>query len=276
MQFPPIVPQNEIEDFNRRWQSARLSALRSGCPEASIPEAADPDSEKRLLEAVCAVDGAATRSSSTGAQNAVLRGVFDNSRKLALGFAKRLGLTFETGDFRGLLEVSGIPCAKGDWSERAGACVLTRNECGFCRSVGSYACDYWREAMDGLVMGLGEKERFVRHASARHGDANCLDVFYTEAAAPGADSPAWGPVPEHMAMELFEIAAYFHRTTGIALVLKGFREGTLFFEFGMSTDPLCGNGGLLAHKFDGMIKEKFPGLAVKDVTPQAVLGTTGG
>ena len=283
-QFAGDVPLAEIQDFNRRWLSARLSALRNAKtgralildePVLDRLGSAEPEStpvlEAQYLDEVCAAAG----PEKTQVKDDLLRAVFDNSRKLSLGFAKRFGLTFEINDLRSLLELSGIPCARGSWTERENACVLTRNDCGFCRASGSYACDYWREAMDGLVMGLGEHERFVRHASVRHGDAECLDVFFNDTEKNRGDSPAWGPVPEHMAVELFETSAYFQRTTGIPLELKGFREGTLFFEFGASTDPLCGNGGLLSRRFDAMIKEKFPGLAVKDVTPQAVLGTTG-
>jgi hypothetical protein len=129
--------------------------------------------------------------------------------------------------------------------------------------------------MDGLVMGLGDKERYVRHASVRHGDGECIDVFFTESASGGKDANAWGPIPEHMALELFEAAEFFRHENGVPMELKGYREGVLYYALGASTDPLCGTAGMLIAKFIARVRERFPGLAFVDATPQAVLGTGG-
>lgn len=265
---------SDSEDFNRRWLKARLSAFPadpSGNSGITPGEASAP-LEAELLERF---PGFAAGADAAGAEakDALLRKVFDNSRKLALGLSKRFGVTFEPADFQSLLAVSGIPCARGTWSARPNARVLTRDGCSYCGAAGSGVCDYWREAMDGLVMGLGDKERFARHGSVRHGDGECIDVFFTEAEGGGKDPNAWGPLPEHMALELFEAAAWFEHEYGVPMELKGYREGVLYYALGASTDPLCGTAGLSINRFIGRVREIFPGLGFADATPQAVLGT---
>lgn len=275
MECDPVDARFDSLEFNRRWSDARQSALRIEEPgdDSAEPEDPAPLGESDLLARFVARAASAAPADAEAGRDSLLRRVFDNSRKLALSLSKRLGVTFEPADFQSLLSGSPIPCFQGTWSSRNNARILGRNGCGFCTEAGAFACDYWREALEGLVMGLGDKERLARHASMRHGDAECIDVFFTDAREGQAESLAWGPLPEHMALDLFEMAAYFQHQKGIPIELKGFREGVLYFAFGASTDPLCGTGGLLALKFHDLIREKFPGLSLKDVTPQAVLGT---
>lgn len=274
------IPQYDPDEFNRRWLKARVSAFRSVDTEnrLGLDPAAAPtlDLESGLLARFHSAFATEAAAESEKPQEALLRGVFENSRKLALSLAKRLGVTFEVQDFNGLLESSGIPCFQGRWSQRPLARILERKGCDFCVEAGSKVCDYWREAMDGLVMGLGEKERLARHACVRHGDQACIDVFYTEATGGEGEDLAWGPVPEHMAVDLFEATAYFQLKHKVTIDLKGFREGVLYFGFNSSTDALCGTSNLLTQRFRDMVREKYPGLSLKDVTPQAVLGEQAG
>lgn len=274
------IPQYDIDEFNRRWLKARVSAFRSlgSLSRPSMEPDPDPTTalEAELVGRFLSLDGSVQAPEADKSKDALLRAVFENSRKLALSLAKRLGVTFEVQDFRNLLESSGIPCVQGRWSERSNARILGRKGCDFCIASGANACDYWREALDGLVMGLGEKERLARHACVRHGDEECLDVFYTESAGGTGETLAWGPVPGHMALELFECTEYFRLKNGVTVDLKGFREGVLFFEFKTATDAQCGSSNLLTLKFREMVQEKYPGLILKDVTPQAVLGEQAG
>lgn len=273
-------PQYDPGEFHQRWSRARVSAFRSVDPENKLgmDPAAFPslELESGLLARFSSALGSEDAAEMEKQQDALLRGVFENSRKLALSLAKRLGVTFEVQDFHGLLESSGIPCFQGRWSRRPMARILERKGCTFCVAAGPKACDYWREALDGLVMGLGEKERLARHACVRHGDLACIDVLYTESTAGDGADMAWGPLPEHMALDLFETTAYFQLQHRVSIDLKGFREGVLYFGFNSSTDALCGTSNLLTRRFEDMVREKFPGLSLKDVTPQAVLGEQAG
>ncbi len=270
----------DVDEFNQRWLKARISALSE--LDANVqdldPNNPEPTSsqESDLIDRLLSPDASREPVEVEETKDILLRRVFDNSRKLAMSLSKHLGMTFEVKDFQGLLTASGIPCAQGQWSSRANARIINRKGCDFCVTSGSIACDYWREALDGLVMGLGEKERFVRHASIRHGDEECVDVFYLETNNSIDESFAWGPVPEHMALDIMEISAYFKYKNDVDIYIKGFREGILYFQFESSTDSLCGNTNTIMSKFYGQVREKFPGLQLMDVTPQAVLGTEAG
>lgn len=274
------IPQFDIGEFNQRWLKARVSAFRSLGSMSRPSMEPDPDPtqalEADLVGRFLSLERTVDPSEAEKSKDALLRAVFENSRKLALSLAKRLGVTFEVQDFKDLLASSGIPCVQGRWSGRANARILGRKGCDYCIGSGANACDYWREALDGLVMGLGEKERLARHACVRHGDDECIDVFYTESVGGAGETLAWGPVPEHMALDLFESTAYFQLKNGVTIDLKGFREGVLYFEFKSSTDALCGSSNQLTLKFREMVQEKYPGLSLKDVTPQAVLGEQAG
>jgi hypothetical protein len=75
-----------------------------------------------------------------------------------------------------------------------------------------------------------------------------------------------------MALDLMETAAYFQSRYGVPIELKGVREGTLFFAYGSATDGQCGGPALLTGGFREMVRERFPGLEIRDITPLAVLG----
>ena len=276
-----LAPGFDVADFHRRWLSARIAALNESAPRDGHLEA-DEKTPSLTLEAglmerfLSSPDsGDPAQRKAWEAQNDRLqRAVFDKSRKLAKSLSSRLELTFEVQDFEELLTRSDIPCFQGEWSSRPNARILTRAGCDSCPRTGANACDYWREALDGLVVGLGDTERLARHASVRHGDSECVDVFYTERVHNKDGALAWGPLPEHMALDLFEMASLFQHQTGVDVDLRGFREGVLFFEFRSTTDQLCGNAGLLASRLHGIVKEKFPGIFIRDITPQSVFGST--
>ncbi|HEY8270610.1 MAG TPA: hypothetical protein VIG33_06945 [Pseudobdellovibrionaceae bacterium] len=258
------------EEFNQRWLKARTSALRKVCePSKDTIEFSEAD----LIDQYFSQVAAATPEERIKKKDQLLRHVFDHSRLLAMSLSKFLGVTFEIQDFQDLLEKSEIPCVQGQWDSRRTAKVLNRHGCDFCPKSGANACDYWREALDGLVMGLGDKERLARHASVRHGDAACVDVFYFDAEEERREtSLAWGPIPESMTAKLLEICDDFESKMKTSILLKGLREGVLYFEFKSSTDTLCSGGQLLASTFQRKIQKHYPALRIQEVTPRAVLG----
>lgn len=276
MESPPPLPPFDAGDFARRWERCRKAALRSASPPGTDEAIAEDD----LVEA-CFGDahrgtdpaGAAGADGSRG--EALLRAAFDNSRKLGASLAGRLGVTFEIQDLQALLEAAAPPCLTGRWSSRERARVLERPGCDFAPAAGSRACDYWREALDGLVTGLGDRERLARHACVRHGGDRCIDVIFEEHAGAGA-SPAWAPLPDHMAIDLEEAAEYFRRKTGIGVELKGVNEGVLHFRFAGSTDGRCAPGAASVRLFGELVQARFPGLLLLDATPQAVLSESRG
>lgn len=269
----------DVDEFNRRWLKARISALHKSRKNSHPPmesDALDESlSESDLLDQFFSRTTDETSDENTKKKDGLLRNVFDHSRFLAMSLSRFLGLSFEIQDFQDVLEKSGIPCVQGRWESRRTARVLTRKGCDFCTKSGANACDYWREALDGLVMGLGDKERMARHASVRHGDSSCIDIFYFDAAEPTGpkeNSLAWGALPEHMQSKLMEICDDFEHKMKASILLKGMNEGILYFEFKSSTDVLCSGGQLLTSTFQRKIQNSYPGLRVQEVTPRAVLG----
>src|SRR5690606_11414229 len=225
------LPDFDAGDFIHRWSKARIASIRDLFPADEPAPHADPENDPQgeagWVEKFFTGTESMEPESREKRKDALFRGVFENTRKLALSLSRKLGLTFEVEDFQGLLGACGIPCVQGEWDTRPNARVLCRKGCAFGEKAGSQACDYWREALDGLVMGLGDRERLARHASVRHGDESCIDVFFTDTGNLRDGSLAWGPVPEHMALELFETAEFFRHETGITVDLTGFREGDL-------------------------------------------------
>lgn len=255
------------EEFHGRWLKARISAINKAAPS----EISSKLSESDLIDHFFSTIRNNSEKESTQKKDTLLKNIFDHSRLLAISLSKHLGLSFEIEDFQNLLKKSQIPCFQGNWENRTNARILTRNGCDSCKNAGANACDYWREAIDGLVMGLGEKERFARHASVRHGDTSCVDVLFFESET-SKETLALGPLPEHMAPTLLSICEDFERKMNVPIQIKGLSEGILYFEFKASTDNMCGAGNLLTLTFQRKIQKLYPGLSVKEISPYAVLG----
>jgi len=252
----------DINDFHSRWTKARVSAIYKA---NNLELEKNPKSEEELV-------GQFFSDVNPEKKDVLLKNIFDHSRALAASFSKFLGLTFEIEDFQKLLENSDIPCVQGKWESRETSKTLSRSGCDFCPKAGASACDYWREALDGLVMGLGEKERLARHESVRHGDQKCIDVIFFEIDSRKKESQAFGPLPEHMSQKISEICLDFENKMKTSVEVKGLSEGILYFEFKASTDNLCGGTNLLTYTFQRKIQKVYPGIALKEISPRAVLG----
>ncbi len=264
------LPQYSATEFHERWSKARISAINKSIETLKLDLSkidSTSDLESDLIEKYFSDNIDESKKKDT-----LLKNVFDYSRHLALSLSKFLKLTFEIADFQELLQESLIPCAQGEWESRDNAKILVRNGCDSCVKVSANACDYWREAIDGLVMGLGEKERFARHASKCHGDDKCIDIIFTDTAVTKNKSLAYGPIPEHMSGKLKTICEEFEIKMKKGIVIKGLNEGVLYFEFASSTDSMCGGTKLLTFTFQRKVQENYPGLLVKETSPCAVLG----
>lgn len=268
------VPKYNMDDFHLRWQKARFAAIRKATNDNPIFNFSENsiEGESLLLEKYFSQSVGEGCIDLNSKKDFLLKDVFDHSRALAISFSKYIGLSFELQDFQSLLMASQIPCFQGEWDSRTNAKVLSRKGCVFCVKAGANVCDYWREALDGLVMGLGERERLARHASVRHGDATCIDVFYFDGDEKKEISLHWGPLPQEMATELKIICDDFEKKMKTSVIVKGLSEGILYFEFKSATDALCSGGEILTSAFLRKIQKRYPSLSVQDVTPRAVIG----
>jgi hypothetical protein len=252
-----------IRDFHERWKRARMSALKSFL-QISRQESSSKN-ETDLLSLI-----------AVEIRSQALRIVFDNSRKLGASASRFLGLSWEVQDISDVLSQSESPCLKGYWENTKTGKTLKRKGCDQLQTVGSYVCDYWREALDGLIMGVGETERYARHASMGHGDIECTDVFYDDSLDVNGDingkQQKFGEVPKKVFDGLTSLTAFLLKQE-ISLNLRGISENVLYYELISNEKPICGSSnrfieGILVKE----VKTQFAGLDLKDASPLAVYG----
>lgn len=229
-----------ITDLARRWHAARAAAN-------------DP-----------AVDSAER-----------LRRAFDHSLRLGKGFARLHGGAVEPERLPALLAQLGAPCLQGRWSE-------VETEAGFwlerapCEAAATaQRCDHWREAIDGLVLGLTGGVRHTRHHSAGRGSDRCLDLFYADPESPLRH----GTLPPALADGLASVRALVHRFKGAEVIFLGCSEGELLYQLrAPSRDPgTCGQGGAqpLQEIVERCLRKHFPALTPRELSPRPVLEAGG-
>lgn len=243
-----IGAAGRAQDLAARWQRARLSALR-----AVVGEAAQ-GSEAELLACALEVDPAQTFTR-----------VFDNSARLGAGFKRHFREHHTLATLPALLGALGVPCLRGAWRTTSGAALLERPPCAATQGAG--VCDWWREAIDGLVAGLSDEARHARHRSLGHGDGACLDVLYDDPEG----TARFGPLPPEVEQAAQPIARLVRRlAAGVTLELLGVSEGVLLYR-------LQGQGGAAPAParalVEGALAQKLPGLHFKELSPRAVYDT---
>ncbi len=196
-----------------------------------------------------------------------LRKLFDNTRKLGLSLVKHLGLTFELSDLVDILPSLKTTCFDGTWKPHRASYVLERPGCRLLQEQGFAACDYWREALDGLVMGLCEDERLARHKSCGHGDATCVDVLFQD-----RESVRLAPIASRLLPKLNFIQTCF-ASEEIDLTFKGLLENTLYYEIKPQGKKPCGTENKNWHdELKNMLADLTPNLKLQDSSPLAVIG----
>jgi hypothetical protein len=132
-------------------------------------------------------------------------------------------------------------------------------------------------------MGVGDSERMARHQSVGHGDAQCVDVLFSEeyalprivsdlTTASSALPQKFGPIPNDMSAGLELIRNRFE-SMKVKLRLEGVSEGVLYYQLEAEEGVLCGAGGKLMHdSFSSQVLQHFPSLVLRDTAPIAVYG----
>ncbi len=262
------LPLFSAEDLRCRWLLARVSALEKALGmdrraggmsiELLIPY------EFELLELV----------KTEEVKEDALRNVFDHSRQLGMSLVRYLKHTFELSDLAEILPLMGSPCFAATWKVHNQAFVLARSGCSANGAKKSLHCDYWREALDGFVMGVGNDERLARHRSQGHGDADCQDILFMETESKkivGDGVSRWGALPEELAGHLKNQAIAFEQK-GYHLMVHGFSEGKLFYEMKAKSSGNCGPGEqIISTHFESKVMQDFPNLKFAEISPQSVL-----
>lgn len=205
----------------------------------------------------------------------LLKSVFLNSRNLGLSYQKANNLTWEKSDFTTFAKDLGSPCLGGIWEKKTSAHVLSRQGCSG-KSVGQRYCQYWREAIDGLVVGISDDVGFVRNSSVGVGDDSCVDVFYDDESSPTDaiwnNANKWGVLPEEIKADL-ELIQHKFNEMKIDLKFLGLSEKNLLYKLEPKENLTCGSAGnIYRGHLEKLVKEKFPLYGLRDASPVAVYG----
>ncbi len=253
------IVQESIADLATRWQKARTAAIKlveSDLTDESLPPKLTDFSEEQFEK--------------------LLKAVFLNSRNLGKGYQKAYGVSWDRQDFVLYLGQMGTPCGQGAWSQLQSASALIRQGCDSGKKYGSRYCQYWREAFDGLVLGLSDTEYFARHRSLPVGDEECVDLVYDGEGEHVQSSiqkeSKWGPIPEEYAQKLSETQLKFDRM-GADVEFLGVSENKLFYKLSGKDNQTCGSGEtIFRSSLERHIKEILPRLVLQTANPVAVYG----
>lgn len=242
--------RSTLEELGERWRCARRSALRSVATQGTAEE-----SEEELLVRGLEADSEAST-----------RKVFENSLQLGVGYARFHRTELPLDDVPDAVTSSSSPCAQGTWTQVDGEPALRLERAGCPASrLGPAACDYWREAMSGLVLGVTGGVLHSRHRSVGHGDGACVDVFYLD-----PESPLhYGPIPDDVAAEL-EAVVRLARSfdSRVRVEFAGISEGTLYYRATSAAGP---GGVSVTSLVERAVRRRLPGLRLQEVSPRPVL-----
>lgn len=252
--------ESTVQDLGARWKVAREYAFREVL-------------KSRVREDEFLLD---INSLEEEKFDELLKSVFLNSRNLGRSYQKSKNLSWEKSDFATYAGRLGSPCFQGTWETKPSAQVLNRKGCTSGRQIGHRYCQYWREAIDGLVVGISDEVGFVRNSSVAVNDDECIDVFFDEESSPTdaiwSNSNKWGALPENLRIDLEAIQQKFSEMK-IDLKFLGLSEKNLLYKLEPKENLTCGSAGTIYRShLEKLVKEKFPFFNLKDASPVAVYG----
>jgi hypothetical protein len=243
--------ESHVSGLAERWSRARKAALASVLGLSREEVAAK---EEAVLVAVA----------GESAPEELFRRVFDNSLRLGKGFMLHHGGPVGLEELPGVLGQLGVQCLRGSWrrAEDEPAEFLEREPCQ--SGASAIGCDYWREACDGLVLGLSGGTRHTRHASSGHGDARCLDVLYVDPESP----LRFGLLPDELREALEPTRRLIQRFRGGGdVTFLGVSEGVLLYQLTAG----CGGKAPLTELLERCVRARFPNLTLREMSPRGVL-----
>lgn len=250
-----------VNDLANRWLKARLAGVAKAT-------AVVPKLESEVWSSLVQCDDEKYEE--------ILKAVFLNSRNLGVSFQKAHHLVWDLADIQQHFGQLNSPCLQGAWSEAKAAKTLRRSGCRDGASHGGRFCQYWREAIDGLVAGLCDEEHFVRHECINAGNEQCVDVFYEESKSISDErwnnQNRWGTIPQDKRESLVQIEEKF-KSMKVDLQFLGSLEGRLFYKMTSKENLACGSGGgVLRTYMEKHVREVWAGIELQDASPVAVYG----
>lgn len=238
-----------IADLASRWQRARRAAV-----ERVIGPTRDEARDDERFACAAEVD-----------EPELHRRLFEHGVTLGTGFRRLRGAGVGGDELRALLPQLGAPCLRArTWTRLDGepGWRAAGAPCGQAAGVG--ACDAWREAIDGLVLGLTGTLRHTRTASFGHGQAECVDVLYAD-----PESQArYGELPDALVPPLEAVQRFVRQVRGADVRFLGVSEGVLLYQLETSG---CGDAPHARAVVERLLEQKLPGLPVRELSPRQVL-----
>lgn len=247
----PVVAHIDVNDVRRRWQAARIAAL-----EQFLGAACEPPTDNEV---------AMLRQIPHAQRDDVLKAVYYNTRKFGHSVLRYFALLWDTQDVRDVLSGADVPCLQGQWHTDGSSVVVERRGCSVPQQCGTLGCDYWHEAIDGLLMGLGDEVRHSRHRSVGHGDDLCRDTFSPRL----QHNVAYGPLPAHLESIVASLAQRFV-PKHVHITFVGYAAGVVYYE--ATTGGTGCAGQLWRTLLQRAVAQTRPTLRLQDVSPGAVLG----
>lgn len=243
-----MFSNESIQDLAQRWEKARRAAAQ-----AVVGPAATTSDENALQACATEVDEAGFH-----------RKLFENCARLGEGFARVERRRVSVDEIPTVLSALQSPCLKsGQWEAVGeGTWRLRRPPCA--AQCSKAQCDAWREAVDGLVLGLTGGARHTRTASAGHGQALCVDIVYAD-----ADNPLrYGDIDEALVPTLESVQNFVRQFKGTDVRFLGVSEGVLLYQFDASG---CGGSHSAQTLVEQLLTQKLPHLRLRELSPRPVL-----
>jgi hypothetical protein len=250
----PATNLISAEDFSSRWQRARCSVLSS-------------NNDSTMTENISEID-LISRIQNADKQKEILRKVFEVSKKLGHSAKWYYGIEWEAEDFKHIFSEVPVNCFSGTWMSIQGGVKLERPGCEIADKCGAFGCNYFREAMDGLSLGLTDEVTYTRHSSKAHGGSKCVDLFLLPEAA---NQMRFGPLPKVVDNATEQIEKQLSKDN-IRIEFLGEREGIVFYQWASDKARSCQDYSMIVNNIVENVFNNFKiSYNTKDITPRAVL-----
>jgi hypothetical protein len=237
-----------LDDLFDRFTRARRSAL------AKVYEGEPPSDEVTALVEL-----------REARWEEALKQVYLATWRLGRGAARVAGGPIRLAEMADRLRAGrGVPCLAGRWRAEGAAVVRESPGCAEGVMGGARVCDWYREALDGLVSGLGQEIGFARRASLGRCGSHCEDVLFDDSAPELRLAPVPTFILEHVAHPIRRLDE-----EGIELRLLGLAENRLYVTFARRSGG-CGVPRLYFDLLADHLRERFPEIELRDATPRAM------
>ncbi|GIW23081.1 MAG: hypothetical protein KatS3mg068_2088 [Candidatus Sericytochromatia bacterium] len=195
-----------------------------------------------------------------------LKEIFDLGRVIGLEILKEKDKELSLKEILDEIYKLNISCFKGDLKIDNNFIKIERTNCPYT-SANYFICLYWREFIDGFIMGIGNKERYSRHASIKYGLNNfCTDIIYYN----NDQKYRWSNLPEDV-LNFIKLQNKKYSVKNIQIEGVGFNERTLFYKIKDNSSISSFRKGFIIESFAKEFKKRFPKFNSCEISPRSVI-----